>query len=182
MSSHKILASSAGAVVLLLLLTGVTLAGSGPAVDWWVIGGGGGPSSSLRLTLNATLGQPFVDTSSAGSTSLSAGYWVACAASAAVAPTVSIASSLPDVVLNWGANAANAHFEVWVSTSAYLDPDSPGSETPEITAGTQYTDAGAGSSLVNHFYVVRGVNACGAPSGNSDRKGEFTYQLVAGGS
>ena len=52
--------------------------------------------------------------------------------------------------------------------------------TPVVTAGTVYTDTGAAASLENHFYVVRGLNACVNASVNSGRTGEFTSGLTPG--
>jgi hypothetical protein len=48
-------------------------------IGWWVLSAGGGPSSGGAVTLNATLGQPFVGTTTNGAVRLNAGYWVAAA-------------------------------------------------------------------------------------------------------
>ncbi len=98
----------------------------------------------------------------------------------AVAPVVTAALSGDDVVLSWSASSANAQYEVWISTNPYLDPANPGGVTPLYTTLTSHPDAGAAASLENHFYVVRGVNACGAPSASSNRMGEFTFGLIRG--
>lgn len=163
---------------------GVALGQSGdPAIDWWVISGGGGPSSGTGVMLNDTLGQPVIGPSGDGSIALSAGYWVACVAAAAVMPvvTVAVADTNPaDVVLTWDADPANAQYQVWVTTGPYFDPDHPGGVAPEVIPGLTYTDPGAATDPVNHFYVVRGLNACGAASVNSVRTGEFTFGLTPG--
>ncbi len=95
-------------------------------------------------------------------------------------PAVTAGLSGDDVVLTWAADPANVQYEVWVSTNPYLDPANPGSVTPIYTAETSYPDAGAAAGLENHFYVVRGLNARGAPSANSNRTGEFTFGLTRG--
>ena len=95
-------------------------------------------------------------------------------------PVVSVARSGADAVLTWPANSANAQYQVWASTNPYFDPDNPGGVTPIVTASTAYTDTGAAASLKNHFYVVRGLNACAAASASSARKGEFTFGLTPG--
>ena len=91
-------------------------------------------------------------------------------------PAVTVTRDDDDVVLAWDADPASARYQVWVSTDPYFDPDgvAPSVVTPDLG----YTDAGAAASLVNHFYVVRGVNACGAASASSERKGEFTFGLT----
>ena len=154
--------------------------GGAPAVPWAVIAGGGAPSSGTGVTLNDTLGQPVVGPVGGGNVSLAAGYWVNCSAAAAVAPAVTAARSSTDVVLTWSANSADAQYQVWISTNPYFDPDQPGGVTPVITAGTTYTDTGAAANQPNHFYVVRGMNACGAASTNSGRTGKVTFGLTPG--
>jgi hypothetical protein len=179
---RKLAACATIAVATLLLIgLGVTLAqGGGPTVDWWVIAGGGAPSSGGNVTLNDTLGQPFVGAAGGGSVSLRDGYWPRCVAAPAVAPVVAIARSGADAALTWESLIPNTQYQIWVSTNPYFDPDNPGGVTPVITASTTYTDTGAAASLVNHCYVVRGLNACAAASTNSGRTGEFTFGLTAG--
>lgn len=171
------------ALLATLLGAGVAVGSEGdPTIDWWVIAGGGGPSSDAgNVTLNDTLGQPIIGASSDGAdVGLGAGYWVACVATPAVAPAVSVAVRGMDVELTWPGDPANAQYQVWVSTDPYFDPDHPGEVTPVVTANTTYTDAGAAASLANHFYIVRGLNACAAASANSNRTGEFTFELTPG--
>ena len=71
-------------VVSIMLLLGLLLAlgavaalaqGGTPISDWWTVAGGGGPTGGGSVSLNDTLGQPFVGPSSGGSVSLAAGYW-----------------------------------------------------------------------------------------------------------
>lgn len=166
--------------LLLLVVSGVSAQGSGPAVDWWAIAGGGAPSTATGVTLNDTLGQPVVGPASGGTAGLTDGYWSACVAAAAAVPDLGAARDDGDVVLAWDADPANSQYQVWLATDAYLDPDNPGGVTPIVTADTTYTDDGAADSLENHFYVLRGLNACGAASANSERKGEFTFELTPG--
>lgn len=173
--------------ILILALVGLALAAAvvqaqsgGPAINWAVIAAGGAPSSGGNVSLNDTLGQPVIGLAGGGNVGLAAGYWVGCAAAAAGAPVITVTRNGDDVVLTWPAVPADAQYQVWVSTNPYLDPDQPGGVTPVITAGTSYIDTGAAASLVNHFYVVRGLNACGAASANSRRTGKFTYGLTPG--
>lgn len=188
------------AVLVVLLGAVVALGGrialaqeSDAAVNWWVIGGGGGPSggtgvmtNDTAVSFNDTLGQPVIGPSSGGDgVGLSAGYWTGgCAAAAAVMPVVTAAISEidpADVVLTWDAAPANVLYQVWVTTEPYFDPDHPGDWAPEVIPDLTYTDHGASASSGNHYYVVRGLNACGAVSANSARTGEFTIVLMPGG-
>jgi uncharacterized repeat protein (TIGR01451 family) len=67
-----LVASSLG----LALVFAVAVAANGtPAIDWWVFGAGGAPSSNGGVTLEDTLGQIVIGPSSAGDTSLEAGFW-----------------------------------------------------------------------------------------------------------
>lgn len=167
------------AAVLALGGAGLVLAeGGGPAVEWWVIAGGGGPASGTGVTLNDTVGQPVTGISSAEGASLAAGYWVVCTAAAAVMPVVTVTRDGDDAVLSWDADPANARYQVWVATSPYFDPDAVA--PTEVTPNASYPDPGAAASLENHFYIVRGLNACGAASTSSGRVGEFTLGLTPG--
>ncbi len=180
-SGLRALTVALAAMILLLIGAVIALANSGdPAVGWWVISGSGAPSSGTGVTLDDTLGQPIIGATGGGDITLRDGYWVACVAAPAVAPIVTVACSGADVVLTWMADPANARYQVWVSTDPYLDPDNPGGVTPIVTADTTYTDTGAAASLINHFYVVRGLNACAVASANSARVGEFTFGLTPG--
>ena len=58
-----------------VLIAAGVLANGTPGIDWWVFGSGGGGASGGNVTLDATLGQPIIGTSSGGSTSLEAGFW-----------------------------------------------------------------------------------------------------------
>ena len=74
MSKH--IAVVLGLVILCgLFLVGGALADSITTIDWWVVSGGGGESSGSTVTLNDTLGQPIIGTSSNGNISLQASYW-----------------------------------------------------------------------------------------------------------
>ena len=59
-----------------VLIAAGVLANGTSGIDWWVFGSGGGQASGGNVTLDATLGQPVTGTSSGGSISLEAGYWV----------------------------------------------------------------------------------------------------------
>jgi hypothetical protein len=81
MTARLILILALLIAVCLLLGAGQALqvaqASDPPGIGWWVLSPGGGPASGEAITLNATLGQPVVGQSSAGSTLLKAGYWAA---------------------------------------------------------------------------------------------------------
>ena len=66
-------------LLLLLLIAGGTLAvaSSSSSISWHVLSAGGAPaaSSSGNVTVKGTLGQTAIGGSSAGSTSLWAGFW-----------------------------------------------------------------------------------------------------------
>jgi len=62
--------------MLFLLTAGVALALSTHTIDWWVFSGGGGTSSGGDITLNDTIGQPVIGSSSGEGVNLEAGYWV----------------------------------------------------------------------------------------------------------
>ena len=170
------------AVVVVLIGAGTVLAqGGGPAVDWWVIAGGGGPSSGGSVFLNDTLGQPVVGPASgSGDVAHSAGYWTRCVAAAAGVSAVAVTRDGNDVVLTWGTDPNSAQYRVWIATDPYFDPDNPGDVTPVLWPASPYRDTGAAASLENHFYVLRGLNACGAASASSGRVGEFTFGLTPG--
>ncbi len=181
MNKGRLLYFAAAVLLVTLLGTGIALAeGSGPALDWWIIAGGGAPSGGAGVSLNDTLGQPIIGPSGGGDVALGAGYWANCVAAPAVAPVVTVTRDHPNVVLSWDPDSANASYQVWISTDPYFDPDDPGSVTPVLTDDPEYTDYGAAADPENHFYVVRGVNACAAASTDSGRTGECTFTLVPG--
>jgi hypothetical protein len=59
----------------LLIGSGALAHGGAPAIEWWAIAGGGAPASGSDVSLNDTLGQPIVGSSSGSEVSLGAGYW-----------------------------------------------------------------------------------------------------------
>ena len=93
-------------------------------------------------------------------------------------PTVNVVVDGDDVMLAWGADPHSAAYQLWVETAPYFDADAEAPAT--TTTSTTYPDTGAAASLENHFYVVHGVNACGAASADSIRTGEFTFGLTPG--
>ena len=62
-------------LVLSLILVGAALADNEFQVPRWVLGSGASESTSSSVTLNATLGQPFIGLVSSGDTSLEQGFW-----------------------------------------------------------------------------------------------------------
>jgi hypothetical protein len=66
----------AAAFLCCVLAASWVLAQGSAAIDWWVFSGGGGPASSGGgVAIDATLGQPVIGPSSAGASTLGAGYW-----------------------------------------------------------------------------------------------------------
>ena len=74
MSKRNIFLSSIAVLCCILIAAGV-LANSTFGIDWWVVSSGGGPTSGGNVTLDATLGQPIIGTSSGGPISIVAGFW-----------------------------------------------------------------------------------------------------------
>jgi hypothetical protein len=67
-----------GAAVLLLLLAAVVLAAPEASVlERWVVGGGGGRAAATGYSLDATIGQPVVETGHHGPYHLASGFWAA---------------------------------------------------------------------------------------------------------
>ena len=64
-------------VLPLLLLASIAWAGSSAnyAVDWQVLSGGGAPAAGGGVTLNGTLGQTAIGSSSISNRVLGAGFW-----------------------------------------------------------------------------------------------------------
>ncbi len=58
-----------------LILVGAVLADNGFEMPRWVLSGGASESTSSSVTLNGTLGQPFVGLEENGDTSLWQGFW-----------------------------------------------------------------------------------------------------------
>lgn len=70
-----LLAAGLLGLAMLLSVGGVALGASGPAIDWRVIAGGGAPASGGNVTINDSIGQPLIGSSSAGNVGLGSGYW-----------------------------------------------------------------------------------------------------------
>jgi hypothetical protein len=70
----------------------------------------------------------------------------------------------------------SAGYELWVDKARYFDP---AQLQPKETTDTRFWDYGAAGSAGSEFYAMRGLSACGGPSGLSPRKGEFTFELKA---
>jgi hypothetical protein len=64
-------------LLLLTLLAGAAWAGSsdGTAVDWSVLSGGGTTAAGSAVTLNGTLGQTAIGSSSGAGATVGAGFW-----------------------------------------------------------------------------------------------------------
>lgn len=95
-----------------------------------------------------------------------------------------LSASRTDVTLTWTHLAVNDSYEVWQSATPYFTPGEVGSaKLADITLNDRttlsFTDSGVvGDPNVNHYYVVRGANACGAVAAPSARSGEVDYGLV----
>ena len=78
MNKTKILIFSL-VVLLLFLASGMAYAAvqaSSYSVNWWVFSGGGAPSSAGSFTMNSSLGQSVIGSSSSTNFSIDHGYWL----------------------------------------------------------------------------------------------------------
>ena len=73
--SKQNIAALVAALLCSLLLTGIVLANGIPAVDWHVIGGGGRHTEVGIYTLDDTIGQAVVGTTTDTGSELCAGFW-----------------------------------------------------------------------------------------------------------
>lgn len=96
---------------------------------------------------------------------------------------VTIALNDTDVTLSWTHVSANDAYEVWWSERPYFLPGEGDTTKSDVrldgSAVLHYTASTAvGDPAINHYYVVRGINACGVTSAFAGRTGEFDYALV----
>ncbi len=90
------------------------------------------------------------------------------------------------VSLAWVHVAANDAYEVWRSAQPYFLPGDPNATKigDVLLTGTMtltFDDPnGAGDPAANHFYIVRGTNACAAASEPGPRIAAFSFALTAG--
>ncbi|MCX6032343.1 MAG: right-handed parallel beta-helix repeat-containing protein [Chloroflexi bacterium] len=109
------------------------------------------------------------------------GAFEAGAVSPAVAPVVAIRRSVGDTILSWTLVLTDTGgYEVWWhSTNPYFAPGASGAfSTTLLSATTSYTHTG--TSGVNYFYTVLGINGAGQPSAPSNRTGRFHFTLAPG--
>ncbi|MEM7115129.1 MAG: hypothetical protein AAF614_22005 [Chloroflexota bacterium] len=163
--------------LLLLLLAATTLVGAqtggGFDLSWATIDGGGGNSSGGNFALRGTVGQPDAGLLAAGDFSLEGGFWHCRLASAVTFPT--IAASSGDVQLSWTSSVATAN--VYRATN---DPYFTPTTAYATGVGSGWSDTGAvGDAVNNYTYIIRATNSCGE-SGNSQRLGEFDFEIVPG--
>ncbi|MEM7533862.1 MAG: lamin tail domain-containing protein [Chloroflexota bacterium] len=89
------------------------------------------------------------------------------------------------VRLFWTPLQDGNNVEMWRSTQPYFMPGDAGSTllatVPDIRNSEDDTSAALGNPDVNHFYVLRTVDACGNVA-LSNRVGEFEYTLTETGS
>lgn len=184
MRARKVLTLALAAA--LLLPAAALISADAPTVDFslqkGVVAGGGQHSAGEGYELDATAGQPAAGRTAEDTVELvlHAGFWSACLADAPVPPAVSMTRAGSDVVLDWTAPPEDVAYYLWVSEDPTLAPDDAAGVTPVLTDLTTYTDPAAAGSLINHFYLLRGLNDCGAASGDANRTGEFTFGLTPG--
>lgn len=187
MARQTLLAAPAACLLLLAALVGGAAPvradeGAAPDVVFTleraVVGAGGPHATGAGYALDATGGQPAAGLVTGTNLTLQAGFWSACVAAPAVMPVVTASRRGSDIVLTWPADPNSASYQVWVSTDPYFNPNAVAPTV--VSPTTTFTDTGAAASLVNHYYIVRGLNACGAASANSARVGEFTFGLAPG--
>ena len=98
----------------------------------------------------------------------------------AVAPTdVQISQTGNHIQLSWTHHPNNRRgYEIWHSKSPYFEPGDANSALLARSNDSNYTHQNAtGEISENHFYVVRGINACDYKSGVSNRTGEFDFVI-----
>ncbi len=111
-----------------------------------------------------------------------------CAAPAVVTGVSIAAPDASTVALQWPAAANATQYEVWAAQNEpYFDPtglacDNPAPYSCTVTPTPTYQAANLGDTAVNHTYIVRAANACGAVSGNSAPVAEFEFELTPGSS
>ncbi len=173
--------------VVVLALALVLCAGAGQALaqsggfslTWNTAPGGGGTSNGGQFTLQGTAGQKQAETLHGGEFGLTSGYQqpAECTAGAAAAVDVSVALDGTDVTLWWTHQTANSAYEVHRGSAPFF---TPGPATLLATvfapAETHPDEGAAGDPAANRFYVVRAK--CGGLWGDSDRIGEFSFELA----
>lgn len=103
----------------------------------------------------------------------------------AVTPAVTIeltGANNDDVLLDWVDDAANSGgYAVYRSQTPFFTPDATTSYATLPPSSTSTIDSGAvGSASENYFYIVRGLNSCGAASDYTQRLGAFDFGIVPG--
>lgn len=129
---------------ILWLAAGLSLAqGSDPTIDWWAIAGGGGPASgSGGVTLNDTVGQPFIGPAVGISGALNAGYWYG-------AGVLLAANDGPSVL-----GTATAFTATIYSSESYTFTWDLGDGSPPFTP---INSIDSNSSVISHTYPAVGV-------------------------
>lgn len=94
---------------------------------------------------------------------------------------VSIRVSGSNALLTWDPVSGRSYYQVFGSSQPYFQPGDWSSVSPLASpTATSYTHVNVLSAVDAHFYVVKTVNSVPAASANSNRVGEFTFQLVKG--
>lgn len=104
----------------------------------------------------------------------------------AVTPAVNIeltGAINDDVLLSWVDEPANSGgYAVYRSQTPLFTPDAAALFATLPPGSTSTTDNGAaGSANENYYYIVRGLNSCGAASAYTQRLGVFDFGIVPGG-
>jgi hypothetical protein len=97
---------------------------------------------------------------------------------APLAPTLSVAKLNPTTArLSWTAVSSASNYSLYRDTYAYFTPGAAYQTTPALL----YDDSGTvGNVATNYFYTVQSTCANGFASAQSNRVGEFDFQLVTG--
>ena len=108
-------------------------------------------------------------------------YFGAC--DTAVAPTgveIDRVSDTADIEMTWPDNGDG--YEIWQGANPYFLPEEghPGTQNLDTIESPPFLVKDVfGDSVMNYFFLVRGVNDCGNPSLDvSNRVGEFDFMLV----
>ena len=95
---------------------------------------------------------------------------------AAVAPTVNITVTPPDLVFSWSTESANCSYGVYRSGQPYVGYS--------LIAGSlnmsPFTDSNAGNGMNNYFYYLEATNCAGTNTAVSNQMGAFNFPLTPG--
>jgi hypothetical protein len=186
MSRRRITVIAFG-LIITLLLAGIAAAQISPNFDlhWSFLNSGGGERLSASNRVQDSLGQWVAGVASSANYRLEGGFLPG--AVAPLSPDVTATRSGSAVALMWRHNSTNASYQIRRGTDPYfatasgtLIGDGATKNCTNNGVTVTCTDTNAiGDPDTHHFYMVRAFNSGGA-SADSNRVGEFDFELVAG--